>query len=291
MDFRHCSLCVLGAVLLSQTGEASVCEGPGASSYASLGAVKHGTSAIEGGVGDNTQENQDIHVLARTSEKLRFGFSHRYTKFNFDGIEPQTNAHLHVLSFPVHWVTGDKRKGFRIAVAPTLSASSNVMGHPQEYRGDTLQLAFALAWQRQLSDRLSASYALCGDDRFGAYRIYPAVAFRWQPHPDWNLDLGFPSSSVSYEISEAVETKVRIAPDGSEWHVMGRDFVGESSFVYEAWALEWLLELQVAARLSVTASLGRQLRNRFEMTLVSGERLDVESESVYRAGAEIRWTF
>ncbi|MGH8167339.1 MAG: hypothetical protein ACREQ1_08875, partial [Woeseiaceae bacterium] len=157
MDFRHCNLvCVLGAVLFSQTGKASVCEDPGASSYVSLAAVKHGTSAIEGGAGDNTQknqqENQDIHILAQTSEKLRFGFSHRYTKFNFDGIEPQTNAHLHTLSFPVHRVTGDKRKGFRVAVAPTLSASSNVMGHPQEYRGDTLQLAFALAWQRRLSD-------------------------------------------------------------------------------------------------------------------------------------------
>jgi hypothetical protein len=270
---------------------ASVCEDPGASPYVSVALVKHDTSALERGLGENEQENQDVHILAKGSHNLRFGFSHRYTKFNFDAIEPQSNAHLHTSSVPIYWFTGDSRKNFRVSVAPTLSASSNVMGHPQKYRSDTVQMKLALVRQQRLSDRLIASYGICGDDRFGGYKLYPMAGLSWRPHPDWSLEIGFPSSSINYEITEMLTTGLRVAPDGSEWHVMGRDFVGESRLVYEAYALEWVLELRMGEKLSVAASAGRQLRNRFEMTLLSGERVDLESESVNRAGAEVRWTF
>ncbi|MEX2123614.1 MAG: hypothetical protein WD795_06945 [Woeseia sp.] len=269
---------------------ASVCDDPDATPYISLGFVDHGRSPIERELGEYEQLTQEVHILARGSPNLSFGFSHRYTKFNFDGIEPQTNAHLHTSSFPVHWRTGED-KNFRVSVAPALSGSSNVMGHPQRYRSDTVQVELALVWQRRLSDRLSASYGLCGDHRFGDYKVYPMAGLDWRPHPDWTFDIGFPSSSVTYEITKSLATGIRFAPDGSEWHVMGRDFVGESRLVYEAYALEWVLDVHVAAKLRVTASLGRQLRNRFEMTLLRGERLDVESESVNRAGLELRWMF
>jgi hypothetical protein len=43
--------------------------------------------------------------------------------------------------------------------------------------------------------------------------------------------------------------------------------------------------------LNVVAGVGRQLRNSFEMTLQSGERVSVQSGPVDRVSVEIRWRF
>jgi hypothetical protein len=72
---------------------------------------------------------------------------------------------------------------------------------------------------------------------------------------------------------------------------MNRNFDAESRFVYESYAVEWLLEFEAGNHLSLTAGVGRQLRNNFEMTLQSGERLSVESSPVDRIRVEIRWRF
>jgi hypothetical protein len=191
----------------------------------------------------------------------------------------------------MHWRHGDPRRNFRIAAAPTLSASSNVLGHPQKYQSDTLQLSLAVVWQRRLSESVATRYGVCGDDRFGRYKIYPSVALEWQPHPDWEIDVGFPVSSVTYWIRDSLSTGFRAAPDGSEWHVMDRNFEAESRFVYEAYVIEWSFELEAGPHLRLVAGAGRQLRNRLDMTLQNGERLSVESTPVDRIRAEIRWQF
>ena len=268
-----------------------MCEDPGALSYVSAAVVDHDVSALERGLGATEQNNQELQILARGTADLSFGFSHRYSKFDFAGIEPQTNAHLHTSEFSLHWRRGDGHSNVRAAVAPTLSASSNVLGHPQKYRSDTLQLSLALVRQQRLSESVVARYGLCGDDRFGRYRFYPTAALEWRPHPDWTIDLGFPVSGVTYRISEFLSSELRAAPDGSEWHVMNRDFDAESRFIYESYAVEWLFEFEAGRHLSLVAGVGRQLRNSFEMTLQSGERLSVDSGPVDRISAEIRWRF
>jgi hypothetical protein len=279
------------SVLFCSTSMASVCEDPGTMSYVSAAVVDHDISVLERGLGVTEQKNQDLQILARGAANLSFGFSHRYSKFDFAGIEPQTNAHLHTSAFALHWRRGDRHGNVRAAVAPTLSASSNVLGHPQKYRGDTLQLSLALVRQQRLSESVVASYGVCGDDRFGRYRFYPTAVLEWRPHPDWEIDLGFPVSGVTYRISDSLSSGLRAAPDGSEWHVMNRDFDAESRFVYESYAVDWLFEFEAGNHLSLVAGIGRQLRNNFEMTLQSGERLSVDSRPVDRISAEIRWRF
>lgn len=277
-------------MLLWGTGKAAVCEDPGTVSYVSAAVVDHDVSVL-GSQGTTEQSNQELRILARGPSNLSFGFSHRYSKFDFADIEPQTNAHLHTSEFALHWRRGDHRDNVRAAVAPTLSASSNVLGHPQKYRSDTLQLSLALVRQQRLSDSLVARYGLCGDDRFGRYRLYPTAALQWRPHPDWEIDLGFPASGITYRIGDALSSALRASPDGSEWHVMNRGFDAESRFVYESYAIEWLLELEAGRHLHLVAGIGRQLRNSFEMTLQDGERLSVDSSPVDRLRAEVRWRF
>jgi len=273
------------------TSRASVCEDPGMVSYVSAAVVDHDISELERGLGTTEQKNQELQILARGPANLSFRFSHRYSKFDFAGIEPQTNAHLHASTFALHWRRGDGHSNVRVAVAPTLSASSNVLGHPQKYRSETLQVLLALVWQQRLSESVIARYGLCGDDRFGHYRFYPTAALEWRPHPDWEIDIGFPASSVTYRLTDSLSSGISAAPDGSEWHVMNRDFDAESQFIYESYAVEWLFDFEAGRHLNVVAGVGRQLRNSFEMTLQSGERVSVQSGPVDRVSVEIRWRF
>lgn len=273
------------------TGRASVCEDPGTTSFVSAAVVGHDTSVLERQLGTTGQSNQNLRILARGSANLSLGFAHRYSKFDFRGVEPQTNAHLHTTEFALHWRRGDRDDNLRVAVAPALSASSNVLGHPQKYRSDTWQLALAVVRQRRISESFAAMYGLCADDRFGRHRFYPSAALQWRPHPDWEVDVGFPASAITYRITDYLSSVLAASPDGSEWHVMNRDFDAESKFVYESYAIEWRLQLEAGRHLRLVASVGRQLGNSFDMTLQTGERLAVDSSPVDRLGAEIRWRF
>lgn len=268
-----------------------ICSDPGDHSFAALEFVNHERSFLNDRAGSTNQENQDLDLLvASRSKRFRYGFGHRYMIFDFDDIEPQTNAHLHTSFFPLHWKPAGSRN-FRVSAALALSASSNVMGHPRQYESDTLQFLFSLASARRLSNEVGITYGICGDHRFGEYAVYPTAAIHWQPHPDWTFELGFPASQVRYQVASEVTTGLRIAPDGNEWRVMNRNFDAASRFVYESFALEWTTGWRVHPRLTVNVSLGRQLRNRYEMTMESGQRVQLSSDPANRLGIGLRWRF
>lgn len=278
-------------VLAGSPAEAAVdvCNDPDTRSFAAATFVYHERSSIRERAGATHQENQNLDVLvASPSKPLSYGFGHRYTIFDFSGIEPRTNAHLHTSWAPLHWRSGRR---LRLSAAVALSASSNVMGHPQEYESETLQLLFAIVSGKAISDELAIGYGVCGDHRFGEYRIYPVASLAWGPHPDWTLELGFPRTRIVYTVTQELASSLQIAPDGNEWHVKNRNFSAESDFVYEAIALEWTTAWEPRPKLTLAVSLGRQLRNRYEMTLTSGERVSVSGEPADRVGFEVRWRF
>lgn len=278
------------AVLAGSPARAAVevCGEPESRSFAAAARVFHERSSIRERAGATNQENQRLEVLvASPSEGMSYGFGHRYVIFDFSGIDPQTNAHVHTSWAPLHW----RRRDLRLSAAIALSGSSNVVGHPQEYESETLQLLFALVTGSDIDERLTVSYGLCGDHRFGEYRIYPVAGVDWRPHPDWRLELGFPKTRIGYTVTEKLALALQITPDGNEWHVKNRDFSADSQFVYEAVALEWITTWQPVNKLTVALSLGRQLRNRYAMTLADGERVSVSGEPADRVGFEVRWRF
>lgn len=284
---------VAAAVIIALAGvpahaSVDVCHDTGIHSFVAGAHVWHEKSSLRERAGATNQENQDFDLLfASPSKPFSYGFGHRYMIFDFSGIEPQTNAHLHTSFVPLHW----RREGLRLSAAVALSASSNVMGHPQEYESEPLQLLFGVAAREEIGRQLAISYGLCGDHRFGEYTVYPVVGIEWRPHPDWQLELGFPKTRIAYVIAEQLTSLVQVAPDGNEWHVKNRDFSAESHFVYEAIALEWITEWEPVPPLTLAVSLGRQLRNRYEMTLANGERAFVSGEPAGRIGIELRWRF
>ena len=84
---------------------------------------------------------------------------------------------------------------------------------------------------------------------------------------------------------------IRIAPDGNEWFVLDRNLENHSQFVYEAYALEWIFEWALNESFAITASVGRQIDNRFEMTLLDRSRVRLSSDPATRVGAALEWRF
>lgn len=292
-----CVACIVSGLAAGSAARAaaSVCDEPADESFAAIAYVDHEHSSLEGPAGSTNgstnQKNQDFDVLVTSGPGgFAWGFAHRYLIFDFAGVEPQTNAHLHTTFAPLHW-TFEGTRTLRFSAAAALSASSNVMGHPGEWESETLQLLAGLVATSRLSDALSLRYGVCGDHRFGEYRIYPALTAVWRPGPRWLLELGFPSSRVRFEPVEALSSTVSIAPDGNEWHVKDRELRAGSSFIYEAVALEWTIDWRVHPRLTLSLELGRQLDNRYEMTLADGRRVAVSGETANRTGFAVRWRF
>ncbi|HEX7082068.1 MAG TPA: hypothetical protein VF329_13750, partial [Gammaproteobacteria bacterium] len=145
----------------------TVCEAPEPYAFASLAFVNHERAALEADNGYTDQETRDFALgFADRAGGFAWGIAHRYQIFDFSGIEPQTNGHLHTTWLPLHWRLGDSRQ-WRVSVAPALSTSSNVYRKPGEWDGKSFTLLAAAVATTQLSRRSSVRYGLCGDHRFG----------------------------------------------------------------------------------------------------------------------------
>jgi hypothetical protein len=278
--------------LSSALASVDVCQDPATYSHLSIAFDKHSDSEIDQGPGTVGLDNRNSDLLFKASnEKLLFGIGHRYSIFDVDPLQPETNGHLHSYFLPFHILTEADRNSFRLSVAPAISLSSNVGDRLNQYKDDAFQLLAAAVWSRRFSDRTSLRYGICGDHRFGDYQVYPVLSVQWQAHPDWAMQLGFPTSWLSYQISKRSSSMLRIMPDGNEWYVLDRSLSNPSRFVYQSYALEWTFNWELRESFMVTASIGRQFDNRFEMTLVDQSRVRLSSDTVTRFGAALEWRF
>jgi len=284
-------LCLCLSCVSNSLASVDICQEPTAGSHLSIAYQKHEKSSFERGLGETRQENYEFDLQFDLNNKWAIGAGHRYTILNVDGLELQTNGHLHTFFAPLHRLSQPEGKGFRFSIAPAISASSNVMKDPGEYSAGALQLLVALVWSRQVSAQLGFRYGICGDHRFGSYRIYPLFSIDRQLHPDWKMELGFPITQLSYRISKNLVSSLRVAPDGNEWYVGDKDLQKKSKLVYEAYVLEWAFDWRAHEHLSLTASVGIQFDNRYELTLIDDSRDKVSSESVTRIGAALAWYF
>jgi len=283
--------CLYLSCVSNSLASVDICQEPTAGSHLSIAYQKDEKSSFERGLGEARQENYEFDLQFDLNNKWVIGAGHRYTNLNVGGLDLQSNGHLHTFFTPLHRLSQAEGKRFRFSIAPALSASSNVMKDPGEYSADALQLLVALVWSRQVSAQVGMRYGICGDYRFGNYRIYPLVSVDWQLHPDWKIELGFPVSQLSYRISINLVSSLRVAPDGNEWYVSDKSMQKKSKLVYEAYALEWAFDWRGHERLSLTASVGIQFDSRYELTLLDDSRATVSGESVARIGTAFVWHF
>jgi hypothetical protein len=288
--------CLIGLVLcLPCTSFASsdidVCQEPTAESHLSIGYFNYETTPFEGFLGTSDRENFSTDLLFRLNSHWFLGGGHRSEILNVDRLELQTNGFLHTFYFPVVWVNRSDEKSFQFSIAPALSASSNVTSEPSEYTADALQILASVVWGWQISDRLGLRYGVCGDHRFGEYRVYPLISANWQPHPDWRIELGFPSSEVTYRITERLTSSLRITPNGNEWYVKDRSLQQHSQLVHEAYVLEWRFNWRAHENLILTANVGREFHSRYELTLLDGSSVRLSSSPATRIGVGLAWLF
>jgi len=284
-------MCLFLFGLSNSAASVDICRQPTDDSHLSIAYDNHDRSFVGRSKSTTNQEYLNSDLLFKLSDSLALGIGHRYTILNADLIEPQTNGYLHTIYLPLHLHTQSDRGSMRFSIAPALSASSNVISDPGSYNGDALQLLAALVWSRQISDQLNLRYGICGDHLFGRYTIYPSIGVDWQPHADWTIELGFPSSQITYQVSRRLTSSLRIAPDGNEWYVRDKSMEKQSRFIYEALLLEWAFSWKADERVVISASVGRQLDNRYEMTLMDDSRVRLHSDPVTRIGAALVWHF
>ena len=268
-----------------------VCQQPSNFSHLTVAYYGHSTSDVAGSAGQIDRENRNVDLQFKMDETWSFGVGHRYVILDMDPIELQTNGHLHTLFFPVHRQSTSGSKGFRFSIAPSLSASSNVLKDPGEYSTDTFQFLAALVWSRELSDRVELRYGVCGDHRFGSYEIYPSITIAWQPRTDLMVEMGFPTTRLSYQASPNTSLSLRIAPYGNEWHVKSKDMDNQSQLVFEASLVECAITWQARKQLSVTASVGRIFHGQYDVTLLDDSRVGFSYDAVTRVGAALEWRF
>lgn len=268
-----------------------ICQQADDNSYFSVGVYRGGDADLDGNLGSIEQDSYLSELLLRLNENWSLGVGHNYTIMRPGGFDLQTNGHLHTLYFPLHWKRPSGGRHFRATLAPAVSVSSNVLKEPDEYGSDAVQVLGALEWDRAVSETLGLRYGVCGDHRFGSYRVYPLLSVDWRPHVDWLLELGFPATALSYEASKSFDSSLRLAPNGNEWYVKDKSLEHHSKLRYESLLLEWALNWHPHERLTLTASIGRQFRNRYDMKLLDGSRAKADGDSFTRVGAALEWQF
>jgi len=126
---RRLFTCVcLGLAGLSNVlASVDICEDPITISRLSIDVVRYGDSTFDNGAGVVGQKNNKFDLMFKTNDdKYLFGAGHRYSIFDVDPLQPQTNGHLHTFFLPLHKLAGNEQRSFRASIAPALSASSNV---------------------------------------------------------------------------------------------------------------------------------------------------------------------
>ena len=270
---------------------AEVCQEPKSESRLSIAYYGHEESRLGTSGGTSNLENFSTDLHYNASYKWSYGLGHRTTILNVDGLDLQTNGYLHTFFFPLHRLSKTDNGTFRFSIAPALSGSSNVTKDPGEYSADALQLLAALIWEKRLNERWALSYGICGDHRFGDYQIYPAVIASWQPHPGWSLEIGFPRSRLSYQVSKSVASVLQIEPNGNEWHVKDKSLQNDSQLLYEAYLLEWAFNWRAHEHLMMSASVGREFDRHYELALLDEIVVHLPGDASTRIGVALAWIF
>lgn len=268
-----------------------ICQEPVAESHLTIAYYDQEKSPFKSGPGATNRVEYGTDLLLTSNQKWALGFGHRSTILNVDDLVLQTNGYLHTFFLPMHRTSHADSKSFRLSIAPVLSGSSNVVKDPDEYSKEALQLLAAMVWSRPVSDQLGLSYGICGDHRLGGYQVYPVISLRWQPRPDWIIELGFPTSQLRYQITERLNSWLRVSPNGNEWYVKNKSLDKHSKLLYEAYVLEWALNWRLHQHFMMTASVGREFDGQYEATLLDEGRVRLSSDSSTRVGVALAWFF
>lgn len=286
-----CGLSLYLPCIANGSTNIDICKDPATETHIAIAYYDQEKASFEESPGATNRVDYSTDFLLKSNEKWILGFGHRTTILDVDDLALQTNGHLHTGFLAAHRISHSEGKSFRFSIAPVISGSSNVTNRPDEYTQDALQLLAAVVWSAPVSEQLGLSYGICGDHRLGEYQVYPVVSFRWQPRTDWGIELGFPTSRISYEVTKIFNISLLVSPNGNEWYVKSKSREKDSKLIYKAYVIEGALNWRLHQHFSLTASIGREFNGRYEMTLFDDSRVRLSSDTATRVGVALAWFF
>lgn len=283
--------------VLSSLATGSPCQVAPTDSRATLSVESgHGKAFDTAPNSDVSLERYHLEIRPRDNQAIAVGFGHQYSIVDIDNlpgsgdreISPVTNGHLHTLYIPMD-LSSLVGEPWRLRLEPALSISSNLLKKPGSIGADAWQPNVALLGRFDESPSSHWELGLCGDYRFGDYRVYPSASWNWQKGR-WSLRLGYPDAGIEASINEALSTGLRVSPAGNRWFVHDSD-AGDSLFIHEAWRAEWYLDWHFARSWNVNINLGKLLHNHYEFELESGRRFRDDTRPPWQVRLGIVWHY
>ena len=168
----------------------------------------------------------------KSDNSVSWSYLHQYTILDVaNSVAPQTNGHLHSLRLPVWW-RGSQRN-LQIGIEPALSISSNMLKNPEEIESESWQLRFAMQKFTPISKHWQWVFGLCGDYRFGDYKIYPVIGAILD-QANWRIYLSFPDIEVTRIWGNGWSSAFKVEPYGSKWFVKDSQLIQSSDVVFES---------------------------------------------------------
>ena len=246
----------------------------------------------------NSNVSSDIYSLnlmfqgaGSDSQSWLFGLGHQYTIFDFQNLDAQTNGHQHTLYLPFFLHSKSNANYFNFSLAPALSVSSNILKQPNQYNANALQGLGSVVYQKKMSDAIDWLAGICADHRFGNFRVYPLLGFKWNINHLWKTVIAYPDSELSHRLSDTIYWRLHIGPDGNQWHIKDKALQQSSEFSHEAYLAQWQLDWSVTPGFLITASLGLVFNAEYRFTLANGEEVATEQDDSTRTTVRVRWEF
>lgn len=224
-------------------------------------------------------KRQTSRISRRADDGDQLALEHVFRDLDLpavDGVAPATNGYVHRLSL------GWRREGadHRLALGAGVAVSSNALKDPAQWRASDLQPLI------EASTRVGASWiGLRVDDRLGALRLMPTLAYRGQPAPAHRIELGFPDSAWHWQVAPRWQSSLTFGPDGGCWEVRDRALDRRSRVCSDAWQAGWRVERGIHIGRSAQAALGltagRRLAGEIDYTLDDGRRVMLDTPAAW----------
>lgn len=131
--------------------------------------------------------------------------------------------------------------------------------------GDSFNLMAMATIGKELSPTFSWNVGVVGMTR-GDMKVIPVLGVHWRFAPDWDLELGFPNTGVSYQVSEALRLNAGARFHGGTYYISKAPAagLGKTYLDYQEIRLGLGAEYQISKNLSVVVDGGMTMDRTFD---------------------------
>ena len=152
-------------------------------------------------------------------------------------------------------------------------------------------MSMVLSWedQRRLFGAIEGLIGLCGDDRFGSFKVYPSVGVVWPIGERARLRLAYPDSRLDWRLSHRISAALSLAPAGGQWRVYATDSEQASNFHWRAWETEAQLDWRLWKKARVTLAVGQRLQQQLRFRLQDNSPFKLEPGDALYWSLGLQW--